>query len=150
VTSDPVPSAYPYYEKSFAIGNADGTPYSISITNYATANSPLYFQIPVVDFDFELRRIELALQSDQQTSQFKMTLYNSDHVAMSNRPVLSNCLMHLDPRHSSGEMNFWPCPPIMYRVNSVISFDIWSLLFAPTTLPQTFKLLFHGIRRIPC
>jgi hypothetical protein len=150
VTSDPVPSAYKYYEKQFAVGNADGTPYSISITNYAAANSPLRFQIPIVDYDFELRRIELALQSDQQTSQFKMTLYNSDKVAMSNRPVLSNCLLHLDPLHSSGEMNFWPCPPIMYRVNSVISFDIWSLLSAPTTLPQTFKLLFHGVRRIPC
>jgi hypothetical protein len=151
VTSDPVPSAYKYYEKQWANGDggANGT-YNLSITNYATANAPLRFQIPVVDYDFELRRIELALQEDQQSSQFKMTLYNSDKVAMSNRPVLSNCLLHLDPRHSSGEYNFWPCPPIMYRANSVISFDIWSLLFAPTVLPQTFQLLFHGVRRIPC
>lgn len=144
VIGDPVPSAYAFYEKPYHV------PYQLSITNYAAASAPLYLQIPVVDFDFELRRIELQLQSDQQASQFKMTLYNSDHVAMSNRPVLANMLLHLDPQHSSGEMSFWPCPPILYRVNSVISFDIWSLLNSPTALPQTFNLLFHGVRRIPC
>lgn len=148
VIGDPVPSAYPFYEKPYYI------PYQLSITQYASAsgllNAPQVIQIAVEDFDFELRRIELRLQSSQQASPFKMTLYNSDKVAMSNAPILSNMLLHLDPRQSSGEMSFWPCPPILYRANSTIRFDVHSLLFSPTVLPQTYSLLFHGVRRIPC
>lgn len=146
--SDPVPSAYKYYEKPYAI------PYTLSINNYATTggvvNGPTQIQIKVEDFDFELRRIELALQDNQQSSQFKVTLYDNNRMARSNRPVLSNMFFHLNPQTSSGEFNFWPCPPILFPVNGAIYFDIWSLLFSPTVLPQTFQLLLHGVRRIPC
>lgn len=149
VTSDPVPSAYKYYEKPYDI------PYTLSINQYATdsggaLNPPTQIKIQVQDFDFELRRVELALQSDQQPSQFKITLYDNNQLARSSAPVLSNMFFHLDPTHSSGEFNFWPSPPILYPVNGAITFDIWSLLFSPTVLPQTFQLMFRGIRRIPC
>ena len=146
--SDPVPSTYKYYEKPYSM------PYTLSINNYATTggvvNGPMQIQIKVEDFDFELRRIELAQQSNQQPSQFKVTLYDNNRLARSNRPVLSNMFFHLNPQTSSGESNFWPCPPILFPVDGSINFDIWSLLFSPTVLPQTFQLLFHGVRRIPC
>jgi hypothetical protein len=148
VISDPAPSSYKYYEKDFAY------PFTLSIANYATSGGVFlpYIQhlIPVNDFDFELRRIELTLQSPQQTSQFKMTLYNSDWTRCSNLPVLSNLLCHTDVSQNNGELSFWPAPPVLYRVNSVIRFDIYSLLVSPTVLPQTFQMLFRGVRRIPC
>ncbi len=148
VVSDPSPSTYRYYEKDFSY------PFTLSINNYATTGGVFnpYVQnlIPVNDFDFELRRIELALQSPQQTSQFKMTLYNSDWRQCSNLPVLSNLLCHTDPQQNSGELSFWPSPPVLYRTNSVIRFDTYSLLVSPTALPQTFQLTFRGVRRIPC
>ena len=146
--SDLVPSAYKYYEKPYCI------PYTLSINNYATTggvvNGPMQIQVKIQDFDFELRRVELAQQSAQQSSQFKITLYDNNKMARSNIPVLSNMFFHLNPQTSSGEFNFWPCPPILFPVNGAIYFDIWSLLFSPTALPQTFQLLFHGVRRIPC
>lgn len=147
-TSDPVPSAYKYYEKPYSI------PYTLSINNYASTggvlNVPLQVQIPIENFDFELRRIEFAQQFDQQSSQFKVTLYDNNKMARSNSPVLSNMFFHLDPQENSGEFNFWPCPPILFPVDGAMYFDIWSLLFSPTVLPQTFQLMFHGVRRIPC
>lgn len=148
VVSDPAPSSYKFYEKEFAY------PYTLVINNYATTGGVFnpYVQklIPVDDYDFELRRIELELQSPQQTSQFKMTLYNSDWRQCSNLPVLSNLICHTSPALNNGELAFWPSPPILYRTNSVIRFDIYSLLVSPTVLPQTFRLLFRGVRRIPC
>jgi len=153
VISDPAPSKYPYYEKRFSI------PYTLSINNYASSGGILLpgvqKSIEVRDFDFELRRIELAPQSAGQESQFKILLYDRNWVAMSNLPVLSNLLLHtpelaLTDTTGDHSWSFWPSPPILYPVNSVIRFDIFSLLFAPTALPQTFQLLFDGVRRIPC
>lgn len=148
VQSDPAPSTYRYHEVEFAY------PYTLSINNYASSGGvflPAVEQrISIQDYDFELRRIELALQSEEQASQFKMLLYDQNWAATSNRPILSNYLCHTDPRESSGELAFFPCPPLLYRVNSVLRFDVSSLLFAPTALPQTFQLLFKGVRRIPC
>jgi len=147
--SDPGPSTYRYYEKKYQM------PFTLSINNYAATaggvlNPAVQHIIPVQDFDFELRKIILAPQSAQQLSQFKMTLYDSNWIATSSAPVISNHLCNIAPNVSSGEQAFFPCPPLLYKVNSVIRFDIWSLLFSPTTLPQTFQLLFEGVRRIPC
>lgn len=153
--SDPVPSNYKYYEKEYSI------PYTLSINNYGIVGGILQphvqYTVPVTEYDFELRRVELSLQSSNQTSQFKIQLYNTDWRQVSNLPVLSNLLCHINPTVQTGgepfagnELSFQPCPPLLYRVNSVIRFDIYSLLVSPTTLPQTFQLLFKGIRRIPC
>ena len=137
-------------------------PHIVTINNYASTggvlNQAVSHQIMITEYDFELRRIELALQSQAQTSQFKMLLFNQDKRQVSSQPVLSNLICHLNPQiqgggephSSSGELSFWPCPPMQYRVNSVIRFDIYSLLVSPTVLPQTFQLLFNGVRKIPC
>lgn len=146
--SDPGPSVYKYYEEEFSY------PFQLSINNYASTggvlNPAVQYQIQVQDRDFELRRIELALQSPQQASQFLMTLYNNNWIATQSAPVLANHLCHLNPGQSSGEMSFFPSPPLLYKIQSVIRFDITSLLFSPTVLPQVFNLNFVGVRRIPC
>lgn len=154
--SDPAPSSYKYYEKRFSF------PYTLSINNYGivggSIQSPVQYKIPVTEYDFELRRVELSLQSEGQTSQFKILLYNTDKRQCANLPVLSNLFCHLnpvvqtggEPFASAGELSFQPSPPLLYRVNSSIQFDIYSLLVSPTSLPQTFRLLFDGVRRIPC
>jgi hypothetical protein len=148
VISDPAPSTYKYYEKDYSI------PFTLAVDNYATTNGvfnpPVQQIIPVQDFDFELRRVELGLQSAQQTSQFKILMYNSDWRQLANSAVLSNLFCHTNPELNSGELSFWPSPPVLYRVNSVIRFDIFSLLVSPTVLPQTFQMTFRGVRRIPC
>jgi hypothetical protein len=153
--SDPAPSSYKYYEKPFSF------PYTLSINNYGIVGGVIQPSvqsiIPVTEYDFELRRVELSLQSTDQTSQFKILLYNQDWRQTANLPVLSNLFCHINPTvHTGGEpfsgreLSFQPCPPLLYRVNSVIRFDIFSLLVSPTALPQTFQLLFNGVRRIPC
>jgi len=153
--SDPAPSSYKYYEKSFSY------PYTLSINNYGIVGGVVQphtqFLIPVTEYDFELRRVELSLQSANQTSQFKILLYNQDRRQVANLPVLSNLFCHINPTVQTGgepftgrELSFFPSPPLLYRVNSVIRFDIFSLLVSPTALPQTFQLLFNGVRRIPC
>lgn len=155
VPSDPAPSAYRYKEVEFSY------PYTLSINNYATSGgvflSPIVNKIQITEYDFELRRIELSLQENSQASQFKMLLYNQDRRQVSNLPVLSNLICHVNPWtqnggnfRSAGELGFWPSPPLLYCVNSAIQFDVYSLLFSPTVLPQTFRLLFKGVRRIPC
>jgi hypothetical protein len=148
VQSDPGPSLYKYYEKEFAY------PFKLSINSYASTggvlNPAVQYTIPVNDFDFELRRVELQLQTAQQPSQFLITLYDNAWTAVQSAPVLANHFCHLDPSQSSGELSFFPSPPLVYRINSVIRFDIWSLLFSPTVLPQTFNMNFVGVRRIPC
>lgn len=155
--SDPEPSPYNYYEKDYEVGkeNSAIATYPVVINQFAATaggviNQPQVEMIAIRDFDFELRRVELQLQSPQQTSQFKITLYDNYGNKTSNIPLLANKFFHLDPRQSQGELNFQPCPPILYKVGSYLKFDIHSLLVSPTVLPQTFNLLFHGIRRIPC
>ena len=153
--SDPAPSKYKYYEKRFSY------PFTLSINNYgivgADIQPPVQYIIPVTEYDFELRRVELSLQSTDQASQFKILLYNQDWRQVANLPVLSNLFCHINPTVQTGgepfsgkELSFQPSPPLLYRVNSVIRFDIFSLLVSPTVLPQTFQLLFDGVRRIPC
>lgn len=147
--SDPVGSGYKYYEKPYQI------PYTLTVNNYATTggvfNPPIRVKIPVLDYDFELRRIEMELK-EIQTPLFKMTLYDANKLARSNTPVLANMICHTDPASlfGSGEKSFWPSPPLMYPANSAIIFDAWSILVSPAALPQTVRLLFHGVRRIPC
>lgn len=147
VWSDPAPSTFKYYEKVFSY------PYQLSINNYAQDASgnllPLTLnKINIQDFEFELRRIEMDVV--QSVSPFKITLYDNNKVATSNFPVIANKFFHLNPALTASAFNFFPSPPIVYRIGSSIQFDTYSLLFAPTVLPFTVNLNFVGIRRIPC
>ena len=148
IESDPQASNYRYFEEPYAY------PIDVVIDRYASTggvlNPPIRIQQQIQNQDFELRRIELALEDDQQLSQFKLLLFDQNFVARSSAPILSNYLCHLDPTISSGELAFFPAPPMLYAINSTLTFDVYSLLFAPTVLPQTFRMLFHGVKRFKC
>ena len=163
--SDPAPSMFGnYYEKPYAIGSPSGGPFLLSITNFASVGGVTQpgttFQIPIKDYDFELRRIEISNVAVNQRatvsfSPFKIMLYDSNGVTLFNIPLLSDYVCHQSPAVAANlPLAFFPIPPVLYRVNSVIKFDIYSLITQnganAATLPAQFALTFHGVRRYPC
>lgn len=86
-------------------------------------------------------------------SPFKMLLYDATWRQRSSVPVLSELICHnpttLQPA-SSMPNNSWPSPPMTYPVNSVIRFDVFSLIPDNVTLPVQIVLTFEGVRRIGC
>lgn len=149
--SDPAESTYPYHEKPFQI------PHDFNITAAYSSAVPLLAQgfrtqKHCDDYDFELRHITkyvtdsagVALTSP---SPFAVILYDSVYVARMNAPLLAELLM--DDVNIPNGRNFWPSPPIMYKVDSQITFDIFSLIDAGVSLPVKVHLLLDGVRRIP-
>ncbi len=151
--SDPEPSLYPFYEKDYAY------PFSVTLTANGSLTGPVLqsqFIIPIQDFDFELRRIEggktlngtTYTQLSATAPEFAINLYDSHWIVRSNAPVFSNRICHF-PLSLSNPLNVFPAPGILYPVNSVLRFDIFSLIPLTATLP-TIYLTFKGVRRIPC
>lgn len=91
--------------------------------------------------------------------QFKILLLDTNQVQISNIPLLFSNLIHV-PRNApnltntnhanSIPANFWPTPPMMYRVNSSIRFLIYMTSSTPLGAPVTWELMFSGVRRYPC
>jgi hypothetical protein len=118
-------------------------------------------QILITNFDFELRQIcKAALTANgaaygtggAPSSPFAMWLYDSNNVQRSNIPVLAELLCN-DKLSQPTSSQTWPSPPIMYRVNSYLVFDVYTLIpstINPALLPVTVNMLFRGVRRIPC
>lgn len=90
--------------------------------------------------------------SSPYRSPFKITLYDSDKYQRSNIPLLAEflCQSYQASPSSNAAYNFFPAPPILYKNDSVIQFDIYSLIPTPDGLPVTVTLTFKGVRRIPC
>lgn len=152
--SDPEPAGYSYYEEPYNLGQDGSTgTFQLSINKLGATGgvlaAPDTYLLPIRNNDFELRRIELQLQSNQQASQFAIQLYDNYQNKISNVPILSNRFFHLNPTQSSGELNFFPSPPLVYKIGSFLRFDIQSLLMG-VAIPQAFNLLFHGVKRIKC
>lgn len=87
--------------------------------------------------------------------EFQITLYDANWRARSNAPVNCNRIMHYKNDSTvtgvSPPMNYYPSPGILYPVNGVIRFDIYSLVPSNSTLAslQVF-ITFKGVRRLPC
>lgn len=157
--SDPLPSQYKYYEKPFSY------PISFNLTNYGPSAgglaipglaAPTQYTIGIFDFDFELRRIGLSTAGksiNNYASPFKILLYDATWRQRMSVPIISELICHSPSNTappSSMPNNCWPSPPLMYPVNSVIRFDIFSLIPTGDTLPVTINLTFEGVRRIAC
>lgn len=150
--SDPENSNYKYYEKEYDI------PFQVTLASNGTTTGlgpTTQYTLIIQDFDFELRRIEGGKLTGAVYSplsptnpEFAMTLYDSHWVKRSNLPINSNRLCHF-PLSASNPQNSWPSLGILYPVNTVVRFDIGSLVATGATLP-TLLLLFKGVRRIPC
>lgn len=132
VQSDPAPSSYEYREEDFSYSVSFLLPTDATSTS---PGSPIQYTVPVQDFDFELRRIEYNYTSpsgqsgaaDPAHPEFQMMLYDSNWRGRSNSPVNCNRLCHY-PFSTNGPVNHCPAPGIAYPVNSVIRFDILSLI----------------------
>jgi len=86
-------------------------------------------------------------------SPFKINLYDATWRLRNNIPLLAEFLcknVSGSSPVSNAPNNVWPSPPMMYQVNSVIRFDIFSLIPTGDALPVTVNLLFNGVRRISC
>jgi hypothetical protein len=86
-------------------------------------------------------------------STFKILLYDATWRQRTSIPILSELLCHnpsTGPPKSSMPNNAWPSPPLLYPVNSVIRFDIFSLIPTGDALPVSVQLTFEGVRRINC
>lgn len=149
--SDPAPSSYEYYEKPFRI------PIRFTIAAEYNATLPLLaqgfrVQTQVNDFEFELRHITKVVHFIHHTvaSPFAMILYDGSLVARSNAPVLAEymCDDCSDTANVINGRNFWPAPGVPYRVNQMITLDIFTLLGSGEA-GTVVDLLFDGVRRIP-
>lgn len=151
--SDPARSRYRYYEKVYQI------PLVCTLTEafdpaLFLLNQCTRFQVTVVDHDFELRQIKKQVLDAHGvpvavSSPFAMVLYDGDKVARSNAPVIAEFICD-DVNVDGNGRNFWPAPGILYRVNQVISVDLFSMLSTSVALPVTVHFMFNGVRRIAC
>lgn len=136
--SDPAPSNFTYKPVNFSY------PYTLIVQQSPVA--PAKYSIPITDYDFVLERVELTPYS--YPSKFAITLFDMNNVARSNVHIDALRFCHSDPALSNGELSFFPAPPLLYKVNAAINFEIISRIGAGG--PLTFQLQFVGNRRIPC
>lgn len=165
--SDPAPSLYKWYAKTYRHCSI------IEIPNYAyiggVIQPPTSYRLDVTDFDFELWQIVVGTDpiTGQWTttngagsfvrSPFKMQLYDTNREIVTNIPILADYFCHRPRTNALPDvpLAFFPSPPMLYRVNSAIRFDIWSMLTQsgvnmPISLPAMFAVDFIGVQRIPC
>lgn len=90
---------------------------------------------------------------------FKILLLDTNQIQISNVPLLWSNLIHVPQTaptltttaHSvSVPENFWPTPPMMYRVNSSIRFQIYVTSATPLGAGSTWDFTFSGVRRYNC
>lgn len=111
-----------------------------------------YTQI-IENYDFELYAIRVSQPSSPTAlvlPDFSITLYDAHRQATSNSPVPIWYLNSARPtaRTASLFLVSFPCPPLVYPVNSRILLDVQSNLCAPS-LPQNYAIDFVGAWRIP-
>lgn len=141
-------SDYRYYDRPYVIR----TDFTIGT---AFGNPPTQHTVTVPDRDFELQSIVAFIDKGSRggvlpatvraAHDFKMTLYDARQNQLSDAPVVDEYICAGGPDYNS----IFPCPTIWYPVNSVIRFDIWSLL-AAADVTATVTMLFNGLWRFPC
>ena len=151
-TGDPAPSTYKYYEKEYTIT----FDFSINKNGIATPATglpnPDSYVVPIDDFDFELRQLYYT-SSNTEESPFAILLYNQSWRQISNIPININRIAQTSDNGIGATVtafNPYPSPPLLYPVNSVIRFNIYSMIPLGDTLPATVSISFRGVRRIPC
>ena len=138
-------SNYRYYDRPYTIR------FDFTIADTGLA-SPLQYNVQVPDRDFELLSIVALIDTSggafpqvMASHDFKITLYDAKQNQLSNAPVVDEYICANGPDYNS----IFPVPTIWYPVNSVIRFDIQSLLLA-AQVPASVTLLFNGLWRFPC
>ena len=89
---------------------------------------------------------------------YKILLLDQNQVQVSNVPLLFTNFFHVPDNAAtltqssavSLPKNFWPTPPMAYRVDSSIRFYVYVTSATPLGAPVSFDITFSGIRRYPC
>lgn len=88
---------------------------------------------------------------------YKILLLDTNQVQISNVPLLFSNIFHVPAAAAklqglAGDYprNYWPTPPMLYRVQTSIRFFLYVTSSTPTTGPINFDILFSGVRRYPC
>lgn len=90
---------------------------------------------------------------------FKILLLDTNQIQVSNIPLLWSNLIHVPQNapnltstaHANSiPENFWPTPPMLYRVNTSLRFYIYVTSATPLASGSTWDFNFSGVRRYQC
>ena len=117
---------------------------------YQVLENPRQFTVLVDSRDFELQAIHAMIQLPAgdiipANGHVKLTLYDQNQQAMSTDPVVDSYLSDCNADYNS----VFPVPTMLYKANSLIRYDVTSLLL-DTQVPATLTLHFIGAWRFPC
>ena len=162
--SDPQPSAFKYYEKPYQIEVDFSIP-----SGWSNTSGGFRVNQAVTDYDFEMRRIDaygvipgLCVNTNTygglDPGNFKILLRDTNGYQISNVPLIFSNLVHVpnnavslsESAADAIPKNFWPTPPMMYRINSTISFDMFVTSSTPLVGDAAWHFVFTGVRRYPC
>lgn len=148
---------YDYFERWYTFN------YSVTV-DWAHFNSsgavqqPHRFRQRVDSFDFELLRVivspPLTSGASLHTNDIQLTLFGPTERQMSSLPLNQG---FINSGWIDGSVDFYAAPPyqavfptpsIVYPANSVIEFDVVSMLCS-TSIPVTYTISFEGIWRLP-
>ena len=148
-------SSYRYYEKPYIYHfplAVNWLAYIFDAGGLVVGIEPArQFNLEVNNSDFELHQIIVTVTNTGvvpaagATDLTYMTLYDQNSRACSNVPLWLSFLEANSP-DSFGNMI---TPPLLYRVGSYITFDIYSRCLA-LDLPLNLDIDFVGVRRLPC
>jgi len=134
-------SDYPHWERQFT--------YRIPITlDFFVGDASRQFSMEITDGDFELQTISIVRSDtpgDLIADPFRITMFDpSGYNALSDKPCSPRWLNWIQGNNWSSA---FPAPTLVYPINSLIKFEIDSLLNAGT---QTFDITVTGVERMPC
>lgn len=160
-----MPANYCFYETQYHYRELPYT-YKFSLTvDWAGADAagnllpPKIFTIPINDRDFELQRLRIANTSvGAAFNTFQMVLFDNARRATSSGPVpwiylADQSSTAAGPLASfvNGSFTVHPTPPLVYMVNGVIQFAIYSnYCTGDGNAPYTFDMCFDGVQRMAC
>jgi len=144
-------SDYRYHSRPYTITTSVTVDWANRISPlYQVLEGPRSFNVLVDSYDFELQLIHATIQIDRDpagpsSAKFKMILYDQNQQALMTAPVVDQYISDTNGDYNS----VFPCPTLLYKANSLIRFDIISLLVSDE-VPATLTLDFIGAWRFPC
>jgi len=121
------------------------------LTTLEAANTPVITYTPILNYDFLLYNIVIIRQSGStpalSNGDCKLWIYDQNQVQISNMPILDS---FFNGAPKSPYVNGAVVPPLMYRRNSVIEIDFYSLETVMGVLPVTITVYLVGRKLYPC
>lgn len=112
------------------------------------------FNVQMDNWDFELMRVTISEQGETGAlagNDFRIMLYDPNLHAFSTAPLNQGFVngARISPALAGAYQATFPTPTVLYPAGSAITFDITSMLCA-SALPETYDIVFQGVRRINC